>query len=132
MLQDLEARPVVNTASPLSGTQGALTLNGTPYAGTSSGTSGGISQPSTATTLSGAVTADGTTSTSYSITGATPNALITVATTLGTLTSTDGVGGSSYTGIQVLVSFFTECPRGLAVCLTRDFGAILMDLNPGN
>ena len=101
-LQDVEVRPEVGTASPPLGTQADLTLsvgpNNTTYAGTASGTGGTYS----ATLLPGTVTANGTTSTTYTISGATPNSLITVSTTLGTLTTADA--GPTYTGIQVLAN----------------------------
>jgi hypothetical protein len=97
-LQDVEVRPEVGTASPPVGTEADLTLNGTTYNGSASGT-GGLY---TATLLPGTVTADGMTSTMYTITGATPNSLITVSTSLGTLTTADA--GPTYTGIQVLAN----------------------------
>ena len=97
-LQDVEVRPEVGTASPPVGTQANLTLNGTTYNGTASGTGGSY----TATLLPGTITANGTTSTTYTITGATPNSLITVTTSLGTLTTADA--GPTYTGVQVLAS----------------------------
>ena len=50
----------------------------------------------------GPVLADGTTSTAYTITGATPNALITVTTSLGTITTADA--GTTYTSLQVLAN----------------------------
>lgn len=71
-LQSLEVRP----------TQAALTITKTAPAGTPN--------------------ADGTTVSTFSITGATPNAIITVATSLGTNSTTDGA--TSYTGIQVVAS----------------------------
>src|SRR5262249_33170161 len=60
----------------------------------------GAGQPFTSTALSGTPDADGTTQNTFQITGATPNALLTVTSTLGTLTTADA--GSTYTGIQVL------------------------------
>ncbi len=97
-LQDVEVRPEVGTASPPVGTEADLTLNGTTYTGTASGTGGSY----TATLLPGTITANGTTSTTYTISGATPNSLITVTTSLGTLTTPDA--GPTYTGVQVLAS----------------------------
>ncbi len=97
-LQDVEVRPVVGTASPPVGTEADLTLNGTTYKGSASGTGGSY----TATLLPATVTADGQTSTTYTITGATPNSLITVTTSLGTQTTADA--GPTYTGIQVLAN----------------------------
>jgi hypothetical protein len=97
-LQDVEVRPVVGTASPPLGTEADLTLNGTTYKGSASGTGGSY----TATLLPATVTADGQTSTTYTITGATPNSLITVTTSLGTQTTADA--GPTYTGIQVLAN----------------------------
>jgi hypothetical protein len=102
-LQDVEVRPVVGTASPPVGTQADLTLSegsfSTPYTGTASGTGGSYS----GVTLTGTpLVADGQTSTTYTISGATPNSLITVTTSLGTLTTADV--GATYTGIQVLAN----------------------------
>ena len=98
-LQDLEARPIVGAL--VAGAQLALTVNGATYTGPG------------AATIPGSVNADGTTSTLYSISGATPNALLTITTTLGTIGSAD-VGGT-YTGLQVLangagVASFTITP----------------------
>src|SRR5207248_9207560 len=69
--------------------QGARTLDGTTYAG---------SPPA----LGGTVPADGTTATPYTVTGATPGALLTVTSTLGAVTTADG--GPTYTGLQVVAS----------------------------
>ena len=101
-LQGLEVRPEVGRPPATPGIQKALSVNGTAYTGTSTGT--GVAF--TATVLPGTVLADGTTSTTYSITGALPNALLTVTsifgttgTPFGTITSADAT--ASYTGIQV-------------------------------
>ncbi|HEV3310496.1 MAG TPA: hypothetical protein VG815_08260, partial [Chloroflexota bacterium] len=97
-LQDIEVRPEANTATPPTGTQDSLTVNGTLYAGTSTGT--GV--PFSATALPGTVAADGATITTYNIQGAVPNSLLTIKTSMGTLNTADQ--GPTYQGIQVLAS----------------------------
>ena len=85
-LQDLEARPIVGAGA---GAQLGVALNGTAYTGPG------------AATLAASVPANGTTSTLYSITGATKNSLLTITASLGTIAPGTDVGGTS-TGIQVL------------------------------
>jgi len=97
-VQDIEVRPETGTSPPAVGTQISLSLDGTTYTGTSSGTG----SPYSATVLPAAVQADGSTSTVYTITGAVPGSLLTVKTSLGTLLTADQ--GPTFLYTQVLAN----------------------------
>jgi hypothetical protein len=92
-LLSLEVRPLVNSSETGAQLGVSLSNGGAPvaYAGSVIG-------------VAGTLAADGTTSTLYTITGATPNSLLTITTSLGTLTTTDGAGGQRYLGTQVLAN----------------------------